>query len=185
MSNLFPIHFQIPEILSIEPIRGLRSGGTLLQVTGKHLSCGSSFRLLMSGGQCELVNISSKIDVDIVYCRVPPAPLATDQRFSFLESPSMSKIQLTMDDYIMNENSFKFEYVSDPQVLLFGPTKTIIAGGIWAQLRGYALDNAQSMSLILSSANLNLDEPNRQTRFSFKSVKKIIFLYRKHLYIGI
>ena len=126
----------------------------------------------MSGGPCELVNISSKIDADIVYCRVPAAPLASDQRFTFLDSPSMSKIQLTMDDYVMNENSFKFEYVSDPQVSLFGLTKTIAAGGVWAHMRGYALDNAQSISLVLSSANLNLDEPSRQTRFSFKSVKK-------------
>ena len=40
-SNQFIFDYVTPQLMSIEPRKGIKSGGTLLKITGKYLSCGS------------------------------------------------------------------------------------------------------------------------------------------------
>ena len=49
-SNQFVYDYVTPQVFAIEPRKGIKSGGTLLKITGKHLSCGSDLKFIL--GKC-------------------------------------------------------------------------------------------------------------------------------------
>lgn len=75
-----------PEVLSIEPRKGIKSGGTLLRIVGRNLACGSEFtiKFIANAGLCKIVNVTTQRadstyslindvdhEVDEIYCRTP------------------------------------------------------------------------------------------------------------------
>jgi len=169
-SNQFVFRYVMPQVFSIEPRRGIKSGGSLLKITGKHLSCGSSLTFTMVGSICSIVNViaspgnDEKTDpLDYVYCRTP----------AFNTSYSNSvHINMRMDDYELTLNQFKFEYVNDPKIVRFEPERTIASGGLVMTIVGRDFENIQTTSLILSA---NMYHPSHgieqeDNKNSFKSV---------------
>ena len=58
-SNQFVFNYVVPRIVSIEPRKGIKSGGTILKITGKHLSCGSDLKFVIDESPCVIVNTTS------------------------------------------------------------------------------------------------------------------------------
>jgi hypothetical protein len=46
-SNQFVFDYVTPQVFAIEPRKGIKSGGTILKITGKHLSCGSDLKFIL------------------------------------------------------------------------------------------------------------------------------------------
>lgn len=173
----------MPEVLSIEPRKGIKSGGTLLKITGKHLSCGSDLKFIMDGSNCSIINITTQSannnnnensDVDIVYCRTPPYnPNDWNQKGTFL--------QMKMDDYVqsLNETKFKFDYVDDPRIVSIEPDRTIISGGLFMTIKGRDFDTIQSTHLILSPTSIMPNQRSYESSVEsknsnfFKSVSSV------------
>ena len=167
-SNRFVFEYVTPEVHHVEPRRGIRSGGTLLKIIGKHLSCGSNFTLkLMPLDQaCVIVNVSSiarhqishllfNYDsanedsvYDVVYCRTPPAPI---QALSSQRSLNTLRIQMDAYTQTLSESLHGFEYVEDPQVTSIKPERTIVSGGLILTVNGHAFDTLQSAHILLAS----------------------------------
>jgi hypothetical protein len=170
-----------PEIISIEPRKGIKSGGTLLKIVGKNLACGSelTIKFISNSGLCQIVNIttitprkedpnrsyslldddSQKESLDEIYCRTPAYNQnewlmgGTGQKSTLLQT----SLQIRLDDYvqIMNSSKFKFEYVDDPRILSVDPDNTIMSGGITMQIRGKGFDSIQAAHLLLSTVPIS------------------------------
>lgn len=58
----FTYRYTEPDVLSVEPRRGIKSGGTLLRVLGRNLACGAELALTFTASPtstCEIVNMTS------------------------------------------------------------------------------------------------------------------------------
>lgn len=151
-------------MLSVEPQCGIKSGGTLLTITGKHLSCGSSFDLVMANGPCKILNITKLHSHDIVYCLTPEytsnEKLATWNREvgSSLKG-QFTAIKLKMDDFskVLDSHEFKFEYVNNPKVLEIWPDRSIVSGGLVMTILGRDFENVQTTSLVLTEIDSSND----------------------------
>ncbi|RNA23642.1 plexin-A2 isoform X1 [Brachionus plicatilis] len=150
-SDQFIFNYVMPHIESIEPSRGIKSGGTLLKIKGKNLKCGSTIgiKFLAFGKNCTIVNNYSDnetSDLDIVYCRTPFFD-HTDA------SVTTSQIEFKMDDFsqVLDSSKFTFEYVDDPNVVAIEPEQTILSGGLTMKIKGRGFDSVQTVSLVLST----------------------------------
>jgi hypothetical protein len=140
-----------PQIYSIEPSRGIKSGGTLIKISGRHLYCGSTLTFSMSGGLCEIISIKQSGNhhhhqtdsLDQVFCRTP----------AFNSNNSNNNnvfIQMRMDDYVVVLDKFKFEFVNDPKLVSFQPDRTIESGGLTMTIEGRDFEHIQTASLYLT-----------------------------------
>ena len=150
-SNQFIFRYVTPQIEWIEPLRGIKSGGTILKIAGKNLKCGSKveIKFLSVGKNCIILNKHSTnetTNLDIIYCRTPSIDSSQETKISSL-------IEFQMDDYsqVLDSRKFKFEYVPDPRIVDIEPSKTILSGGLTMKIKGREFDSVQSVSLILSS----------------------------------
>jgi hypothetical protein len=174
-STPFVFTYVTPTILHMEPRRGIKSGGTLIKLIGKSLSCGNNFSIKLQplDLNCSLVNITQVRGVEIqrtltfdvsldetynvVYCRTPSivnqlshiAPSGGSQRGGNYQFA----LQIQMDSFreILNENAFSFEYVEDPKIASIKPDRTIASGGLPVIITGRDFDTLQSTHLILTS----------------------------------
>lgn len=159
MSNQFVFHYITPKVFSVQPQRGIKSGGTLLTITGKHLSCGSSIKFYMANGVCSIINITKSGDYDIAYC-ITPKYTNSEQLKSWnkrvgaysLSSP-FTAIQMKMDSYstVLDERRLRFEYVNNPKILSIKPDRTIASGGLLMTIKGNDFENVQTAGLVLSA----------------------------------
>ncbi len=187
-------------MISIQPQRGIKSGGTILKIVGKHLSCGSTLEFQMSSSYCSILNISTANhdymnmnENDVVYCITPPASASTGNHGVHRLNNRFSFIKMKMDDYtvLLDDEKFKFEYVNDPKVLAIEPDRTIVSGGLVMTIKGQDFDNVQMASIVLVSplgSTQQMDQVytnDLQSRINstnslnsfFKQVHFIFFLY--------
>ena len=148
----------VPQLVAVEPAKGLKSGGTLLRLTGRHLTCGSRVRIVLGGHlECSIVNVSaasSQRHLDVVLCRTaaysPPSSHTTDNAAAAVAAVN---VQVIMDDYAspIDKHTIKFEYVNDPRVTGVEPDRvvTIASGGLVVRLNGSHFDAVQSAHLVL------------------------------------
>ena len=149
-------------MLSIEPQKGIKSGNTLLKITGKHLACGTVVQLLMSGGACQILNTTSTTnEIDVVYCVTPR--LVNNVQLSNWNKAVKSNLsnrftafQLRMDDHsvVLDDSKFKFEYVNDPTIVGVEPERTIASGGVLMTITGKDFDTIQTANIVFSIAEL-------------------------------
>lgn len=168
-TNQFIYRYIMPQVMSIEPRKSIRSGGAVLKITGKYLSCGSRLQFTINRQNCSIINITSAAsilssfnnkkalsnirnesqDLDTIYCRTP---------FSTPDQPAITYLQMEMDDYVESLNRYKFEYVDDPKIESIDTDKTITSGGIILTLKGRDFHNLQSVDLILSPSHIPLNQ---------------------------
>lgn len=134
----------------------------------------------MANGVCTILNIthSASSGLDTVLC-LTPKYVNAEQVSSWNEqigSRRILKVQQTairmrMDDYslVLDENYFKFEYVSDPKIADIEPDRSIFSGGLVMSVTGSDFENVQSAVLVLSAIN-SMD----QSRFSSVSLILVI-----------
>ncbi len=158
-------------MFSIEPKRGIKSGGTVVRIIGHHLTCSTNLAIKFTAfnTECTILNITtmprdqlpysmgdedlepSSDMFDLIYCRTPSIPL--NQKHSIQLS---TEIELKMDDYTqkLDEHLFKFEYLDDPLIIRIEPERCIASGGLNLTIHGRDFDHLQSTHLILSSLPL-------------------------------
>ena len=154
-SNQFIFDYVTPQLISIEPRKGIKSGGTILKITGKYLSCGSDLKFILDeSNHCSIINITN----DVVYCRM--SALQTSSPLLLLPSLPLIKktshvayLKMKMDEYVltMTDKRFMFEFVDDPKIFSIEPSETIRSGGLTMHVSGRDFDTLQTVHLIVSA----------------------------------
>ena len=159
-SHPFVFEYVRPRVLSIEPRKGIKSGGTVLTITGHHLACGSELKFSLDESPCLLLNVSRRQDVDVAYCRTSVAPTQT---FNLgLPQPKhqpqaravVSYLSMKMDEFSIRLNHsslFAFEFVDDPRVVSMEPSETIVSGGLALRVHGRGFATLQTVHLIVTA----------------------------------
>ncbi|ELV13644.1 Hepatocyte growth factor receptor [Tupaia chinensis] len=98
-----------PIITSLSPSYGPKAGGTLLTLTGKYLSSGTSRHISIGGKTCTLKSVSNSI----LECYTPAQTIST-------EFPVKLKIDLA------NRETSSFSYLENPIVHEIYPTKSFL-----------------------------------------------------------
>ncbi len=154
-SSEFIFEYITPTVKSIHPQRGIKSGGTLLKLTGEFLACGSSLQIRMAGSVCEIVNMTS----ETIFCLTPRYTtnerlMAWNREVGSDLKGQFTAIQLRMDDYWTVLDHIKFEYVSDPKISEIGRDRAIASGGISVRIQGTDFENVQSANLVLTELDV-------------------------------
>ena len=138
-SRQFVFNYVLPQVASIEPLRGIKSGGTVLKVAGKHLHCGSSVHLLISGRPCAIIDKKRSGQLDEIYCQAP----------AFNQSSGL--VILIMYDYVqlLDEPTFRYEYVDDAKMSMSEPNRTTMSGGVQLTINGVNFDHLQRAELAM------------------------------------
>ena len=152
----------MPQVLSIEPQKGIKSGNTLLKITGKHLACGTVVQFQMSGGACQILNTTSTSSgLDVVYCVTPRLAnnaqlLNWNKAVKSNLSNRFTAFQLRMDDHsvVLDDSKFKFEYVNDPTIVGVEPERTIASGGVLMTITGKDFDTVQTANIVFTITEL-------------------------------
>lgn len=131
--------FVNPVIESIRPVRGPKSGGTLITITGQYMNAGSSIKATIEPGlACEITGTNATHAV----CRTS----ASDRLRS-------GELQMSFDRGVRRFTKETYHYVDDPSIEyaesgVVGQVKQpkgIPAGGIIISVAGNHLDTIQVM----------------------------------------
>lgn len=134
--------FQNPEITSISPEIGPKSGGSALTIKGNHLDIGSSARVEIGTEHC--VIIGKRRENEII-CRTTRAG-----------GPKRVKVKLNVDkEEIMGDNIF-YQYVADPIITNITPTCSLAAGGIKVTVSGTNLHSIQIAKIDVDMDNTDV-----------------------------
>ncbi|KAL5259585.1 hypothetical protein ACHWQZ_G009888 [Mnemiopsis leidyi] len=128
-----------PEITSISPKIGPKSGGSALTIRGNHLDIGSSARVEIGTEQCDI--IGKRRETEIV-CRTTRAG-----------GPKKVKVQLVVDKEEIIADNIQYQYVADPIITKITPTCSLAAGGVKVTVFGTNLHSIQV-------AKINVDMDN-------------------------
>ncbi|XP_028670363.2 hepatocyte growth factor receptor [Erpetoichthys calabaricus] len=123
-----------PKIKDIFPKYGLKSGGTLLTITGENLDIGSSREITIGNAQCHLESISSTI----LKC-VTPAQ----------EVPSAYPVRVKIDFTVL-EAAVPFTYNEDPIFTVLQPSRSFISGGITVAAHGFNLNSVHLPQMVVT-----------------------------------
>lgn len=135
----------------------------------------------MANGVCTILNIthSASSGLDTVLC-LTPKYVNAEQVSSWNEQIGSARnlkvqqtaIRMRMDDYslVLDENYFKFEYVSDPKIVDIEPDRSIFSGGLVMTVTGSDFENVQSAVLVLSPINSLHADGMDQSRLSSVSL---------------
>ena len=136
------ISFQNPEITSISPKIGPKSGGSALTIMGNHLDIGSSARVEIGTEQC--VIIGKRRENEIV-CRTTRAG-----------GPKKVKVQLVVDKEEIIADNILYQYVADPIITNITPTCSLAAGGIKVTVSGTNLHSIQVAKIDVDMENTDI-----------------------------
>ncbi|XP_006109566.3 plexin-A2-like, partial [Myotis lucifugus] len=117
-----------PSVLSLNPVRGPESGGTMVTITGRYLGAGSSVAVYLGNQTCEFYGRS----MNEIVCVSPPSS----------NGQSCVPVFVSVDRARVN-NSLKFEYIGDPQVQSIEPEWSIASGHTPLTITGSNLDVIQ------------------------------------------
>ncbi|XP_037353469.1 plexin-A2 [Talpa occidentalis] len=120
--------FVTPSVLSLAPIRGPESGGTMVTITGHYLGAGSSVAVHLGNQTCEFYGRS----MSEIVCVSPPSAIGLGA-----VSVSVSVDRARVD------SSLQFEYIDDPRVQRVEPEWSIASGHTPLTITGFNLDIIQ------------------------------------------
>uniref|UniRef100_A0A3P9ALZ6 Sema domain-containing protein n=1 Tax=Esox lucius TaxID=8010 RepID=A0A3P9ALZ6_ESOLU len=126
-----------PKLLSVEPRRGSRSGGTRVTFSGEHLNTGSQVRVKVNGTQdCSIVTLRD----DTIECTMPAALHAHTEAVSmcveFEDIPCQGA-----------ELSTTYTYEKNPSISYIKPKKSFLSGGRTITVAGQGFELVQSVSM--------------------------------------
>uniref|UniRef100_A0A452VAZ2 Plexin-A2 n=1 Tax=Ursus maritimus TaxID=29073 RepID=A0A452VAZ2_URSMA len=117
-----------PSVLSLSPIRGPESGGTMVTITGHYLGAGSSVAVYLGNQTCEFYGRS----MNEIVCVSPPS------------SNGLGPVPVSVSvDRARVDNNLQFEYIDDPRVQRIEPEWSIASGHTPLTITGFNLDVIQ------------------------------------------
>uniref|UniRef100_A0AAA9SY45 Plexin-A2 n=1 Tax=Bos taurus TaxID=9913 RepID=A0AAA9SY45_BOVIN len=120
--------FVNPSVLSLNPIRGPESGGTMVTITGHYLGSGSSVAVYLGNQTCEFYGRS----MNEIVCVSPPS------------SNGLGPVPVSVSvDRARVDNNLQFEYIDDPRVQRIEPEWSIASGHTPLTITGFNLDVIQ------------------------------------------
>ncbi|KAM5295267.1 plexin-A2 [Glossophaga mutica] len=120
--------FVNPSVLSLSPIRGPESGGTMVTITGHYLGAGSSVAVYLGNQTCEFYGRS----MNEIVCVSPPS------------SNGLGPVPVSVSvDRAHVDNNLQFEYIDDPRVQRIEPEWSIASGHTPLTITGFNLDVIQ------------------------------------------
>ncbi|XP_027726981.1 plexin-A2 [Vombatus ursinus] len=120
--------FVNPTVMSLAPIRGPESGGTMVTITGHYLGAGSSVTVFLGNQTCEFYGRS----MNEIVCVSPPS---TNGLGPVPVSVSVDRAHV--------HSSLQFEYIDDPRVQRIEPEWSIASGHTPLTITGFNLDVIQ------------------------------------------
>ncbi|XP_044772289.1 plexin-A2 isoform X2 [Neomonachus schauinslandi] len=120
--------FVNPSVLSLNPIRGPESGGTMVTIMGHYLGAGSSVAVYLGNQTCEFYGRS----MNEIVCVSPPS------------SNGLGPVPVSVSvDRARVDNNLQFEYIDDPRVQRIEPEWSIASGHTPLTITGFNLDVIQ------------------------------------------
>uniref|UniRef100_A0A673XKN7 Plexin D1 n=1 Tax=Salmo trutta TaxID=8032 RepID=A0A673XKN7_SALTR len=124
-------------LLSMEPRKGSRSGGTRVTIRGEHLDTGSQVRVKVNGTQdCIILTLTK----DTIECTIPAALHTHTEAVSvcveFEDIPCQSSELLT-----------QYIYEKNPTISYIKPRKSYLSGGRTITVTGQGFDLVQSVTM--------------------------------------
>ncbi|KAL3853671.1 hypothetical protein ACJMK2_017194 [Sinanodonta woodiana] len=106
--------FVDPQVGSVNPTRGPRSGGTTLTIFGTHMNTGSIRAVDVGGSSCTVISYNATS----IEC-------LTSQ-----QTANMDKVDIEVSfGGLRRLATDKFTYINDPEITNIEPSKTIVSGG--------------------------------------------------------
>ncbi|XP_041859634.1 plexin-D1 [Melanotaenia boesemani] len=129
--------YLVPKLLSIEPEKGSRAGGTRVTIRGEHLDIGSEVRVKVNSTlEC---NITEKTD-KMIECIMPAAlqvyTESVDVCVEFEGNPCQDK-----------DLGTTYTYENNPTILSIHPKKTFLSGGRIITVTGQDFDLVQTVTM--------------------------------------
>ncbi|XP_036612637.1 plexin-A2 [Trichosurus vulpecula] len=120
--------FVNPTVMSLAPIRGPESGGTMVTITGHYLGAGSSVTVFLGNQTCEFYGRS----MNEIVCVSPPS------------AHGLGPVPVSVSvDRAHVHSSLQFEYIDDPRVQRIEPEWSIASGHTPLTITGFNLDVIQ------------------------------------------
>ncbi|KAG8504387.1 LOW QUALITY PROTEIN: Plexin-A2 [Galemys pyrenaicus] len=120
--------FVTPSVLSLAPIRGPESGGTMVTISGQHLGAGSSVAVRLGNQTCEFYGRS----MGEIVCVSPPSAVGLG---AVAVAVSVDRARV--------DSRLQFEYIDDPRVQRVEPEWSITSGHTPLTITGFNLDIIQ------------------------------------------
>ncbi|XP_056240547.1 plexin-D1 [Seriola aureovittata] len=129
--------YLVPKLLSMEPKKGSRAGGTRVTITGEHLDIGSQVRVKVNNTlEC---TITEKTD-ETIECTMPPAlQVHTDSVTVCVEFENLPCQSA--------ELSTTYTYEKNPTISYIHPKKSYLSGGRTITVTGQGFDLVQSVTM--------------------------------------
>ncbi|XP_076596651.1 plexin-D1 [Chaetodon auriga] len=129
--------YLVPKLLSMEPRKGSRAGGTRVSIRGEHLDIGSQMRVMVNS-TLECI-ITEKTD-EAIECTMPPALQAyTDSVAVCVEFENLPCQSA--------ELSATYTYEKNPTISFIHPKKSYLSGGRSITVTGQGFDLVQSVTM--------------------------------------
>ncbi|XP_061158156.1 plexin-D1 [Syngnathus typhle] len=129
--------YLVPKMVSMEPKKGSRSGGTRVTISGEHLGIGSQVRVMVNN---TLECIITEQTDDSIQCTMPPAPQASSESVPVcVEFENV----LCQSDQL----STTYTYEKNPSISFIKPDKSFLSGGRIITVAGHGFDLVQSATM--------------------------------------
>ncbi|XP_068602339.1 plexin-D1 [Brachionichthys hirsutus] len=129
--------YLVPKLLSMEPRKGSRAGGTRVSIRGEHLDIGSQVRVMVNS-TLECV-ITEKTD-ETIECTMPPALQAHTN--SVAVCVEFENLPCQSDDL-----SAMYTYEKNPTISSIRPKNSYLSGGRTITVTGQGFDLVQSATM--------------------------------------
>ncbi|XP_038595585.1 plexin-D1-like, partial [Micropterus salmoides] len=129
--------YLIPKMLSMEPKKGSRAGGTRVSIRGENLDIGSLVRVMVNN-TLECI-ITEKTD-ETIECTMPPALQAHTDSVTVCVEFENNPCQST-------ELSATYTYEKNPTISFIHPKKSYLSGGRTITVTGRGFDLVQSVTM--------------------------------------
>ncbi|XP_041349997.1 plexin-A4-like isoform X2 [Gigantopelta aegis] len=123
-----PFYFVDPQVTSITPKKGPKSGGTVIGIHGSNMNTGSQRTVTVGGEPCEFIR-SNKTTLE---CRTSQHTAATDDVEVEVSFGGLKKLVPE-----------RFLYLKDPTITMIEPRRSILSGGTTITVVGQGLDLIQ------------------------------------------
>uniref|UniRef100_A0A8C7Z7P3 Plexin D1 n=1 Tax=Oryzias sinensis TaxID=183150 RepID=A0A8C7Z7P3_9TELE len=129
--------YLIPKVVSLDPQRGSRSGGTRVTIRGEHLDIGSQVRVTVNNTlECSIIE-SVKTD-QTIECIMPKAEHAHAE---LLEVCVEFEEQPCQEEYL----SQTYSYEKNPYITSIHPERSFLSGGRTITVAGQGFDLVQTV----------------------------------------
>ncbi|XP_034733685.1 plexin-D1 isoform X1 [Etheostoma cragini] len=131
--------YLVPKLLSIEPTKGSRAGGTIVIIRGEHLDIGSQVRVMVNNTlECTII---AKTD-ESIECTMPPALQAHTDSLTVSVCVEFENVPCQSA-----ELSTAYTYEKNPTISSIYPKKSYLSGGRTITVSGQGFDLVQSATM--------------------------------------